>query len=429
MMRKITFIFLIISMFTVGVTACKFGNGSDATIEEEIAIAVALTQTAFAAQNELQPIAETKAAETPTLSGDNLQPIDPETCTNLMTAISQNLAVPGEQNQAPIEDEFNQLSGTGCQIKIIASGVDFEHSTDVQLPIQEALQAQGWQEDVQYMAIGPGTEIRGFRNDNGLCKLWTHIQAVDDALCSEYATIAFCWPNLQPEQRLISATLICAQGNLPEFIPQVSELQRVEFREGSTEIQLEGSLLPNNVHRFVLFGEAEREIHTHIYPPGAVTIAVVGADGKVLKSDINNLTDWSGLLHASQDYYISVRSVIDTETAYTVDVSIPPLEPIATTGEVSGTISFPDEAIPPLHIVAYSQESGLWYFLKTSENSFTYLLPGLPPGKYTLIAYAQDGRASSYPADVSVIAGETTEGVYFTDWGNAANYLPDPVGW
>jgi len=266
-----------------------------------------------------------------------------------------------------------------------------------------------------------------------------YLQPIDDEVCNTVSEDRPCFEQLAPEQKLYTAQITCSQGlEIPEITLAVeSELQRIEFTPGGTSTQLSGTLTPGGIDHYVLSAEADQQINTLIYPPGAVSVAVIGEDGTVLKSDLNNTSDWAGVLPTTQDYFIDVRSMIDIDTEYTLDVVIPPLEPIATTGEIAGGISYTGEYIPPLHIVAYNLESNLWYYLKTDENTPYYTLPGLPPGKYHIVAYTQDDLVGGYVnagvelIPVTVIAGETAENIDIISWygPGTVSFPADPVGW
>ncbi len=436
--KKQFLIIAILSLLLPIISAC--GSQKDIQTDIELAVAIALTQTAIVLEAQ-PPTAQPSPTVEPTPE-EALRPISDEACNALTAAVGQNLGVTGEISQVAFEDEIvSHLSGTGCGIEFSVSGVNFEDPSKTLPIVGEALKAQGWQEDPLYMAIGLMGEIRGYRSGNGLCRLWINGHATDSDLCADHATINTCWPTLAPEQRIISVALICAQGDLPEFIPQVLQppdpvLKTVEFAAGTTAAQLVGKLLPGGVDHYVLRANVGQSIVLSVYPPGVVAIAVVGTNGEVLKSDLDNSTEWSGTIPISQEYFINVTSVVNIESEYTLDVSIPPLEPIATTGEVAGAIGYPDASIPPLHIVAYNQDSGFWYYLAMGENNFYYFLPGLPPGQYHIAAYAKDGLNGFYiaggaPVVVTVTADETTEGIDLTQWFAAGSgpYPNDPVGW
>ncbi len=417
------------------ISACERDQGT--YTELDVAVAVASTLTASVKEVQQQPVQQPTVAPE-SVPSEALQPLSPEECNNLATTVGQKLGVIGEQTQASIEDTFNQLSGTGCQSQFVVSKGVFEHYGSVTLAVINALESQDWGEDFLYAASGPGAQIHGFRKANGLCKVGINLSAVDQALCADYASADTCCPNLEPEQCQFSVTLVCAQGDLPEpamTMPE-SDPVRIEFPAGGTSKQLSGMLTPGSVDHYVLWAEANQQLNTLIYPPGAVSVAVIGDDGTVLKSDLDSTSDWTGVLPASQDYFIDVRSMMDSNTEYTLDVTIPPLTPIATTGEIAGSIRYTGETIPALHIVAYNIESNLWYYMKAPANSTFYTLVGLPPGKYQVVAHTQDDLVGAYVSagellEVTVNAGETTQSIDLISWydpGSVA-FPPDPVGW
>lgn len=215
------------------------------------------------------------------------------------------------------------------------------------------------------------------------------------------------------------------------IFPVESAVQRIQFDPGKFSLEITNQIAPGGLDHYVLNIGAEQQIETTIYPPGVVTVVISGEDGTTLKSELDNLSTWAGTIPTTQDYFIDITSVVGIETRYTLTITIPPLTPIATTGQISGSISYGGEANPPLHIVAYNLESNLWYFLKTSENTFFFEIGGLPPGTYNLVAYSQENMASGHLAPITVNAGETTKNINFTDWVDAdsAAFPPDPVRW
>jgi len=417
------------------VSACE--KDQDTYSEVDVAVAVALTLTVSASEHQQEP-AQPPSDIPETLLEEALQPISPEECNILASTIGQSLGVVGELSQASIEDPFNQLKGTGCQSQFVVSKADFEHYAIVIQPVMNTLESQGWAEDQLYAASWPGAQLHGFRKNNALCKVGINLFAVDEALCTDSPTADTCCPSLEPAQCQFTVTLVCAQGDFPAPEIPVSQIDpvRIEFTAGGTSTKLSGVLASGSVDHYVLRAEAKQQLKTIIYPPGAVSVAVIGADGTVLKSDLDNTSDWTGVLPASQDYFIDVRSMITSDTEYTLDISIPPLTPVATAGEISGGITYPGEGIPTLHIVAYNIESNLWYYMKSPENSAFYTLIGLPPGKYQVVAYTQDDLIGGYVSggellEVTVTSGETTQGIDLVSWyepGSVA-FPPDPVSW
>jgi len=110
----------------------------------------------------------------------------------------------------------------------------------------------------------------------------------------------------------------------------------------------------------------------------------------------------------------------------------------ADTGAIAGKVSYPSDFIPPLRVVAFATDNSGWYEVRTEVNQRTYVLEGLPPGTYTVVAYAEDadGQVTGYSAgysqsvpcglsvdcldhtliDVEVRPGETTVGIDPGDW-------------
>ncbi len=437
-MKNRPIVAILVAMLIVSLLATACQKDDDAYTNLDVAVAVAMTLTSSAIEIQ-QSIPESTTTPEPTPTNEALQPLSEEDCNNLATSLWQSLGADGIQSLAPIEDIVNDLSGTGCQSQFVVNNADIDHYGTFMLSIMNAIESQGWEEDFSYAASGPGAELRGFRKAKGLCRVWIHLSPIDKELCTDYATVGACCPNLEPNQCQNTVTLVCAQGELPEVEVRIPEAEptRIEFPEGGISTQITGTISPNSIDHFVLWAEANQQLNTIVFPPGVVNVSVIGEDGTVLKSDLNNESDWTGILPASQDYYIDVRATTDAETEYTLDISIPPLTPIATMGEIGGGIGYTGEYIPPLHIVAYNQETNLWYFLKTAENTPYYTIVGLPSGTYTVVAYTQNDLIGGYVGggaallSVTVNAGETTEGIDLIYWyePGSVSFPPDPVGW
>lgn len=111
--------------------------------------------------------------------------------------------------------------------------------------------------------------------------------------------------------------------------------------------------------------------------------------------------------------------------------------PQATTGSISGDLSYPSEFIPPLRVVAFQVGSSQYYYVDTLENQGAYQIDNLPAGAYHVVAYTMGGElAGGYTQavpcglnvncadhsliDVNVAAGQVTAGINPGDW-----YAPD----
>jgi len=77
----------------------------------------------------------------------------------------------------------------------------------------------------------------------------------------------------------------------------------------------------------VLSAMAGQEMTVNLSDSSAGVSAILiiwGADGTVLISDHADATIWVGEIPFTQDYYITVRSVIQAPVDYTLEVIIPP---------------------------------------------------------------------------------------------------------
>jgi hypothetical protein len=144
-----------------------------------------------------------------------------------------------------------------------------------------------------------------------------------------------------------------------------------------------------------------------------------------------------------------VKQTMEALTAHAPTVGVP--EPVGTSspgasmGQITGHLSYPSEAVPPLHIVAFRLESGTHFSVDTTLNQGTYEI-NVPPGTYNVIAYTIGG--GGFPAglpggytqmvpcgftvsctdhtliDVPVLAGQTVTGINPGDWYGVSNAFP-----
>jgi hypothetical protein len=353
----------------------------------------------------------------------------------LNSFLGQNLGLQGQVSEISFQDPISQKTGLGCRVLFQATGQDVDNFGVLEIPAKVALENIGWQEDPQYAAGGAGGVVYGYRKGNGLCQMVLSAEPNDVALCSDDEPISVCWERLSPDQKVFNVDLTCAQGDLPEFVPPdqtvESELRRIEFGVGEFSQEITHIITPGSVDHYILSAGAGQQLETNFYPPGVATVVIYGHDGSVLKSDLDNATTWAGELPSTQDYFIDIRSTVGIDTEYTFTISIPPLTPIATKGQISGSITYPGDIHPELNIVAYNLDSNLWYFIKSGVNQTFYEFPGLPPGKYNIVAYSQENMASGHLTAITVTIGETTQNINFSDWYeiSSTGFPPDPVGW
>jgi hypothetical protein len=103
---------------------------------------------------------------------------------------------------------------------------------------------------------------------------------------------------------------------------------RIQFQPNSTNWHTPGDLAPNASIRFVLSAMQGQQMNVNLTtePDSSVTpyasLYITAANGKVLTPPSPTLS-WTGVLPASQDYYIEVRSLSQQNINYQVSVEIP----------------------------------------------------------------------------------------------------------
>lgn len=89
-----------------------------------------------------------------------------------------------------------------------------------------------------------------------------------------------------------------------------------------------------------------------------------------------------------------------TLTAYVPEqVDLQPILPAPTGGSISGRLSYPADAIPPMKVVAFRVGSDEFFFVETARNQPIYRIDNLPEGKYNVVAYTLGG--DSFPVGLS----------------------------
>jgi hypothetical protein len=144
-------------------------------------------------------------------------------------------------------------------------------------------------------------------------------------------------------------------------------------------------------------------------------------------------------------------TLVAEETANPISKTIVFTTPQATetgapSGSISGTLSYPSEYLPAQRVVAFNMDSKEWFAIEVDHDS-SYVLDGLPPGSYYVVAYAIDTEnagAGGYTqavscglsvnckdhslVSVSVKAGDMLQNINPTDWYAPAGSFPsDPA--
>lgn len=267
---------------------------------------------------------------TETVPQSGLQPLAPEACSTLADGVATTLNVAVTTGEAPFEDWMSGQAGTGCQASASGTGLDFSDTGLIAGSLVTMLQGQGWSEDINYAAGGPDGMLSGFRKDNGLCLLAVSSAPSDESLCSDDEPFFACWEKLTPEQQRYTITLNCVQDNTAAAAVQPeaeAEAVRIQFTPGTDSGQVQSSLAAGGIDRYVLTAMEGQEMIVTLSTPSTAAVSAVlviwGADGTVLISDHADATSWSGMLPATQDYYIDVKSLSQEAVDYALEVTIP----------------------------------------------------------------------------------------------------------
>lgn len=146
---------------------------------------------------------------------------------------------------------------------------------------------------------------------------------------------------------------------------------------------------------------------------------------------------------STQDIDQIVQATFQALTAQAPTATAAPAQAdAATTGGLSGRLSYPSSAIPAQLVVAFNINTSDYYWTQTAFNQSDYQLNGLPPGAYHIVAYAlPDGKlAGRYDqfylcglaqgcdndnwVDVQVLAGVVTPNIDPGNWYGGPEYYP-----
>jgi hypothetical protein len=412
----------VLSLLALFTTSCGLGQ------EAEVAVAVALTQTAVvveppAAEAEEPPAAEATeppAAETGFITGTAhlMAPGTPPMVIYAADFTSGewfSVATPETDGATPYTLEVSP--GTYL---VFAFPIGLGYAADYTALTPVTVSAGQTITDITLGPPGPSD-----------CGLMFGIPASPDG---QYAEI-------------VGATAEClASMPAPQSVdpgppaPIESELMQVQFAPGDDSTQIFGDIPPNGIDHYILRAMAGQEmtVSLDVFDGNPTTFAIWGADGTILNPYDTTDTSWTGTLPYTQDYYIDILSRDDLATIdYALVVVILALEDSigqGITGGMTGPIGYPESTTPPLHIVVTHLESGDWYWVGTAENAGVYNVFDLRPGSYHVAAYTQngligghaDGNGSFIP--VMVGGAELVEDIYLT-WWERGSTVNDPVGW
>jgi hypothetical protein len=110
--------------------------------------------------------------------------------------------------------------------------------------------------------------------------------------------------------------------------PQTPAPKRITFAPGAISAMVTGALPMNGTDEWVIRVQGTQTMHVNLgIWNGRARLIIWGADGTVLISDHADAPYWSGTVPSTQDYHIKVNAYDNTAPNYTMDVTIPPLDP------------------------------------------------------------------------------------------------------
>lgn len=108
--------------------------------------------------------------------------------------------------------------------------------------------------------------------------------------------------------------------------PPHPTIQRIRFAPGTISATVSGQVTPGGSNEYVIKASAHQQMLVSTSAEEqAIGISVVGADGTVLQSPMGGLSNFSGELPSTQDYFITVQIQGDGFADYSMTVTIEPL--------------------------------------------------------------------------------------------------------
>ncbi len=206
--------------------------------------------------------------------------------------------------------------------------------------------------------------------------------------------------------------------------------KRISFAAGAITATEQGAVAPNTSQRYVLRVLANQTMTVHLTSAQSQVVLIIwGADGTVLISDHADATTWTGKIPATQDYFISAKSIADTPQNFTLQVIVPPLPtPGADPQPTPKRISFAPGAISATAQGTLAAKGQDRYVLSIQKGQTLALDVASPQGNLYLVVYGVDGTVLisdhvSSPSFVGAVPATQDYIVHVSSYGNAsANY-------
>ncbi|MBM3128689.1 MAG: hypothetical protein FJ009_08715 [Chloroflexi bacterium] len=169
--------------------------------------------------------------------------------------------------------------------------------------------------------------------------------------------------------------------------------QRINFAPGATTATVTGKLTSNVSDHWVLRVLAGQTLSVNLVPAnGKARLIIYGADGTVLISDHADAMQWNGRIPITQDYHIKVNAYDNTTPSYTLQVTVPPLQPTVPPQPTPRRITFAPGAISAtVSGVTHAVDVDRWIIAAQAGQTMTVNLIVPPGGRAALVIYGVDG--------------------------------------
>lgn len=171
--------------------------------------------------------------------------------------------------------------------------------------------------------------------------------------------------------------------------------QRVSFATGQSSTSVQGSLAKNGMNKWVLRINGGQTLVVNLVPTnGKAKITIVGADGYPLITDHADAMQWSGRVNGTQDYEITVIAFDDTAPSYSLQVTVPPVQPQPvqpTAAPVARRISFAPNSIVASETGTLAVNTSDTWVLKVMAGQIMSVNLVMFSGNARLIIYGVDG--------------------------------------
>jgi hypothetical protein len=341
------------------------------------ALATMVAATVAAAPADAQP-AEAAPEEMPAealveIPEGAMQPLNE--CDDFAYMLGRALELTVTSEIVPVTMSWSGEVGGACQMTALGNGNDFADMWEPGNAIEHMMLTQHWSGGDMLMPClghgggGPAAEQLCFVDGAKICEAMVTVRPENMDLCEGIdGPIGNCLAALSPEQQLFTITLTCAEGQVAVPLPK-TEPERITFGAGATSAMIPATLYPESIHPYVLTAMENQQMTVTIHKSeyAVAVLSIWGADGMVLISDHAGADTWTGVLPATQDYYIDVISQDAGLFDYHLEVSVPPLAQ-PTTSDVFPKVE-PFEfgymqaivgwGVPPMLPPAFPAEAGL----------------------------------------------------------------------